>query len=266
MGLRSILLAIMWFMLFSLPAQAADNVLRVSFNSFPPSKVKTEDGSYGGSDIDMLRLLAGRMGLLVEFEDVPFKRGLKLVEYGDIDLMVWVLRRPEREQYAYFLTPPYANKTDKALYMLKGREQTVTRYEDLHGLVVGTQIGTKYFPRFDDDKDITKFAVKDLLLNIRMLRAGRIDAFIVSEVRGDEALAGQGLMDVIAKTPFTYTEPQEVYMILSKRSPLVPRLEEFNRVMEELVDAGEFDRILKAQHSRAREQRQQKGPIPTQLP
>ncbi|WP_264983745.1 hypothetical protein [Pseudodesulfovibrio portus] len=57
-------------MLFSLPTRAADNVLLVSFNSFPPSKVKTEDGSYGGSDIDMLQLLAERMGLLVEFDRI----------------------------------------------------------------------------------------------------------------------------------------------------------------------------------------------------
>lgn len=246
MGLRFFLffLSTIIALATAIPGRAADNVLRVAFNSFPPSKVRMPDGTYGGSDIALLRLLAERMDLRLEFEDVPFKRGLKMVEFGDIDLSVGVLYRPERERYAHFLTPPYAKKTDKAFYVLKGKEHSLTCYEDLHKLVVGTQIGTRYFPFFDNDPAIAKSEVVDLHLNIRMLRAGRIDTFIVTENTGDKKLAEKGLTNIIVKAPYTYSEPQSVHMVLSKRSPLAARLDEFNHHLGELVESGAYQRIL----------------------
>ncbi|BDQ33681.1 hypothetical protein JCM14722_12230 [Pseudodesulfovibrio portus] len=226
-----------------LPAPAESGVLRVSFNPLPPWKVLGDDGTPGGIDIEFLHLLAKRMDLALDFVQLPFKRGLKMVEHGEIDLMVGVLRRPEREGYAHFLTPPYKNRTNKAVYVLKGREDTITRYEDMRSLVIGTQLGSKYFPRFDSDAAIEKSEVKTIDLNIKMLRAGRIDAFINTEASADYLLARIGLTNVIGKARYAYHEHQDVHMILSKRSPHAYRVAEFDKVMRDLVEHGEFERI-----------------------
>lgn len=225
------------------PGLAEGGTLRVAFNSFPPAKVKHADGTYGGIDITLLQLLAKRLDLDIQFEDMPFKRGLKMVEHGDIDLAVGVLRRPEREEYAHFLTPPYSDTTAKVFYVLKGKEQTITRYEDLHTLIIGTQIGTKYFPCFDNDRAIAKHEVSDIHLNVRMLRARRIDAFIMSEFSGDKQLAELDLEGVIVKAPYKHIDPQSVYMILSKRSQHAPRLDEFNKELRTLIESGTYKRI-----------------------
>lgn len=244
MALRTSTLCLCFLLLLpSLPALAERGVLRVSFNPLPPWKILDDNGTPGGIDIAFLNLLAKRMDLELKLVQLPFKRGLKMVEHGEIDLMTGMLRRPEREEYAHFLTPPYKNRSNKAVYVLKGRENTVTEYEDMHSLIIGTQLGSRYFPRFDGDGAIAKSEVKTMDLNIKMLLAGRIDAFIVTEEAGDHRLARLGLTNVIVKARYAYHDRQGVYMILSKRSPLAARLAEFNRVMRDLVEHGEFERV-----------------------
>lgn len=224
-------------------AWAADAVLRVSFNPLPPWKIVNKDGTIGGIDMALLGMLAERMHLNIEFVRLPFKRGLNMVEHGEIDLMTGVLRRAERERFAHFLTPPYKDHSNKAFYVLKGREDTITRYEDLRSLVIGTQLGSRYFPRFDQDGAIEKSEVKTVDLNIKMLLAGRIDAFVNTEAAADYRLSRLGLTDVIGKAPYVYSKRQAVHMILSKRSPLAGRLAEFNRTLRELLDEGWLERI-----------------------
>jgi len=239
-----ILIAFLMLFLFPTPqAWAQSNTLRVSFNTLPPWKIEKTNGLITGIDIEFLRLIAERMDLNIDFTPLPFKRGLKMLEVGDIDLMVGVLKRQDREKYAHFITPPYKTYSNKAFYVLKGNEWTIQCHEDLRNLVVGTQIGAKYYPEFDEDNAIRKFPVKDRKLNIKMLQAGRIHAYIATESVSDYHLGKRGLNKDIVKAQFAYRKNQDVHMALSMKSPLAKRLEEFNRVTEELLNDGAFERI-----------------------
>jgi polar amino acid transport system substrate-binding protein len=224
------------------PARAADGVLRVSFNDLPPWKVLGPKGEPAGIDIEFLEMLAARMGLAVEYVHYPFKRGLKMMEVGEIDLMVGVLRRAEREAYLHYIEPPYKSETSKAFFVLRGRERAIAAHDDLRGLRVGTVLGGRYYPEFDDDPRIVKYAVTSPDLNFKMLLAGRIDAFVMTETAGDYRVARSGLADRIAKADYVHRESQDVYMVLSRRSTHAARLGEFNRVMAGLVSEGSFDR------------------------
>ncbi|MUM78559.1 transporter substrate-binding domain-containing protein [Pseudodesulfovibrio sp. F-1] len=217
-------------------------VLRVSFNSLPPWKVLNPDDEPAGIDVELLEMLAQRMGLTVEYVHYPFKRGLKMMESGEIDLMTSILRRPEREMYLHFIEPPYKNETCKAFYVLKGREHVISSHADLRGLRVGTILGVGYYPEFDGDPGIDRYPVASIELNIRMLLAGRIDAFISTESSGDYRIAAAGLGDKVSKVVHVYREPQNVHMALSRRSPHAARLDEFNRTMADLVAEGAVDR------------------------
>lgn len=236
-------LSLVFLLTLQSPGQAATGELRVAFNALPPWKILDDNGRPSGIDIEFLYLLAERMHLTVKFVPLPFKRGLKMVEHGEVDLMVGVLRRPEREVFAHFLSPAYKNKTNKAFFVLKGKENILKEYNDLHHLKIGTQLGSKYFPRFDMDKKIKKVVVKDTELNIKMLLAKRIDAFITTEAAGDYRLAQSGMTNAISKAQYIYHKQQDVFMILSKRSPHTHRLAEFNSVMRDLVENDEFDKI-----------------------
>ena len=222
---------------------ANDTVIRVSYNDLPPWKLLDYNGEPDGIDIRFLEALTDRMGLEIQYVYVPFKRGLSLLDTGEVDLMLGVLRRPDRELYAHFISPPYKTYSNKAFFVLNGKEATIKRHADLRSLNVGTQLGVKYYPEFDDDTAIKKVPVKDPVLNAKMLLAGRIDTYIFTESSGDYQLAQLGYTKRISKAQFGYRKKQDVYFALSKRSRYAGRLDEFNVLMRELVDAKVHDRI-----------------------
>lgn len=226
------------FLLMAVPARAEDNLLRVAFSELPPWKVILPDGTPGGIDIELLRMLAEKMECRLKFVNLPFKRGLKMLEHGEMDIMIGVLKRPDRETYLHFLQPAYKNESNKAFFVLKGRERLIKRYEDLRPMTIGTQLGVCYFPRFDQDTNLQKHPLKTGEQHINMLLAGRIDAFIMTESTGEYSLAKQDLDRTIAKADYVHREEQEVYVVLSKKSPQAHRLSEFNRALAELVESG----------------------------
>jgi len=226
------------------PAWAKD-VIRVAFSEHPPWKTLLKNGVHGGIDLELVRLVAKRMNLDVEFVHYPFKRSLKMVEVGDIDIMTGVFHRPERETMFYYIQPAYKKSSDKAFFVLKGHELHVERHEDLRSLSIGTTLGSKYYPAFDEDQTIEKHPVSNADLNVKMLQAGRIDAFIMTESTGDFLITKHGQADNIVKLKYAYRSPQSVYIVLSKVSPLAKRQNEFNKVMQDLINEGTMEKLKK---------------------
>lgn len=240
--LRQLLLLVVFTILMTASPARAEEVLRVAFSEHPPWKVLDENGEPDGIDIEMLRLLAARLDLKLEFVHFPFKRCLKMVEIGEIDVMTGVLHRPERDRLFHFIAPPYKTTSNKAFFALKGRKPHLKEHEDLYSLHIGTGLGAKYHPAFDNDPLIKKYPTTTPGLTIRMLLAGRIHAFIMTEATGEYRIAKQGLSDRIVKLDYGYRDPQSVHMVLSKASPHAERLPEFNQAMKELVEGGSLTR------------------------
>lgn len=224
-------------------SHAQKDELRVGFSEHPPWKMLDKHGEPTGIDIELLRMLAQRMGLALSFHHYPFKRGLRMLELGDIDMMTGVLHRQERERYLHFLVPPYKTRSSKVFYVKKGREKSITCYEDLLSLKVGTGLGANYFPRFDSDDRIDKYPVNAADLNLRMLLAGRIDTFVMTESSGDYRIAAFGLRGEVTKAEFAHRESQGVYLVLSKSSRFADRLDEMEGVLAELIRAGVHDQL-----------------------
>ncbi|MEZ7196414.1 substrate-binding periplasmic protein [Pseudodesulfovibrio karagichevae] len=216
----------------------------MALDPFPPWKYQNELGEPCGMDVELIDMLARRMGLKVEYAMYPFSRALYLLEYGDADMMSGVLRRKDREAYLYYLEPPYKDHSDKAFYLLRGRGRLLRTYDDLHVLRIGTQIGTRYFPEFDHDPKIDKIAARSFELNLRMLVANRVDAVVNTEMTGDYEIRMLDLQDTVVKAPYIYRKKQNVYVVLSRKSPLADRLDEFNAVMADLQREGAFQRIV----------------------
>jgi len=227
-----------------IPSRAEGDVLRVALDPFPPWKYLNRLGEPHGMDVDLVDMLAQRMNLKVEYSVYPFSRALYLLEYGDADMMSGVLRRKEREAYLHYLKPPYKDHSDKAFYLLRGHAHPLQTYEDLYNLRVGIQNGTRYFPRFDHDPRIAKVMANSFELNLRMLLAKRIDVVVNTEATGDFEIRKLGLWDSVVKASYIYRKKQDVYMVLSKKSPLADRLDEFNSVLAALIREGAFQRIV----------------------
>lgn len=225
-----------WLLVLLLPHPVmAQDVLRVPFSEHPPKKFIDSAGLPAGIDTELLKEVARRMHLHIHFVICPFKRGLYMMKHGEADLMTGVLRRADRDQYLYFLTPPTSEESHKAFFVLKGNEHNITRHEDLYNLNIGTGLGAKYYPRFDEDQRIRKEPLSTGHADMKMLLNSRVDAVIMTESAGDYRIATLGLQERVAKADYIYSKKQSVHFALSKSSPLASRLEEFNATLEAIL-------------------------------
>ena len=222
-------------------------VLCVAHNPLPPWKTTEKDGTPGGIDTELLRLLAARMGFDLKFKFGPFARCLFMLENGQADIMATVLRSPERELSLYYLQPPVHTHSNKAFYVRKNSRISINRFEDLYHLRIGTNIGVNYFSRFDSDpKLIRDPAPKNFRINIRKLLNTRVDVIVGTEAMVDYYIGTYGLGDRIEKCSYVYNKPNNAYFVLSKKSVYADRLEEFNDTLRTLMKEKALDRIGKA--------------------
>lgn len=199
-------------------------------------------------DIDkkIISALAGKFDAELVGKKVPFARRLMQLKNGEIDILAGLLKDESRETFAYFLNTPYKNKTNKVFIMRVGEGKHLESYDDLHNLRVGVQIGSKYFPRFDTDSEITKVAsVKDEN-RLQMLLFKRFDALIHTDVYAADLVYRNGLEDKVEFAPFKYTKHNPVYIAVSKKSPLYDRREELEAALSEMLDSGEIDQIIQS--------------------
>ena len=85
----------------------AHPVIRVQNDSNLPPVNFTEDGRPSGYSIDFMNLVAERVGLQVEYVPGPFSAFPSMLQRGELDALLNVIRTPEREKFLRF-TPPYA--------------------------------------------------------------------------------------------------------------------------------------------------------------
>lgn len=222
---------------------AGPDTMRVAFSESPPAKMLDSNGKPSGIDTEFVEELARRLGLHVDYNIVPFKRGLLMLKQGSADLMTGVLMREEREEYLYFLQPAYRRNSDKVFYVRKGEEDLILSRQDLQKRTVATVLGARYYPDFDADEKINKVKVNNPDAVFAILAAGRVDAAISWELSGDFRLARLGLTDQIGKAKYAYREEQDVFLALSKNSPLAPMLLQVEAEMKKMLREGVYEQI-----------------------
>lgn len=180
----------------------------------------------------------------IEINESPFTRSLMDMENGKIDIMTGLLKTEERERYIYFVDPPYKTSSYKVFYVLKGKNNMISKYEDLNKLKIGIVFGSKYFLRFDNDSNLIKVKKYHSEELIPLLLNKGIDTFITSEVRGDYLIHEMGLEDKIEKTIYGYFEKTNVYIGISKKSHLAKNIDELSKIINEMIKDGRIDEII----------------------
>ncbi|WP_319780722.1 transporter substrate-binding domain-containing protein [Maridesulfovibrio sp.] len=213
-------------------------------NHFPPWKMVDTQDRISGINIDIANLLLSQLGLKAKYINRPWKRCMLMIEQGTADIMNGLLKHPEREKVMIFLEPPYKTKSTKAFYVLKGNAGKIKSYEDLRNLNIGVTLGTKFFPRFDNDKHLKKDIASNAITNFKKLLAGRINTFILTETVGDYLLFKHGYQDRIEKAEYSYAQPIPVYFAVSPKSPLAERIPELNAALKKIVESGQVQKTI----------------------
>ena len=160
----------------------------------------------------------------------PWARCLKAIETGAADIISDLYYSDERANYTVFLSPHYdVQDTAFRFIVHKDANTSITSWDDLYEIGIGTVRGSVYFPRFDSDTRLNKYPTVHISNTLELLLKKRIQAVIApptltNPIIGDYDPTGQL---TIAEYNHQYT--QKVFIGLSKQSDWLP----FKQLLEQ---------------------------------
>lgn len=163
---------------------------------YPPFESVGADGKYVGFDIDLMEEAAKRMGVTVEWVDMPFDSLIAAVQEGKIDMAVSAFNYTEERDQVIDFSDAYYTSED-AFTVADTFTGSIVNPEDVAAYKVGVQTGTTQDSWLTDNLVTTgKLAEENLFRYDRVdqamldLKAGRIDV-LMSDYVPAQALAKQ---------------------------------------------------------------------------
>jgi polar amino acid transport system substrate-binding protein len=245
---KSLLVFIFFIAVFFIhPFEPRGEELKLSIYHYPPYViVAKKDNQICGIDVDVVREIAKRMNLDVTFYRCPWRRCLKSMEVGTVDVLTNAVKKPDREKYMLYCDKPFLTDFPIVFYFKKGKGSVVKTYEDLYKYTIGYERGAVYFDRFDNDRKMSKvpWHTYDKLLNL--LNEERIDGVIGYKDSLNYIISEMGLQGAFEETSYRYAvSHNESFITVSKKSPLASRFAEFNRIHDQLLKERIVDKIKK---------------------
>ncbi len=138
-----------------------------------------ENGEAKGYTIDLVKLMAGKLGLEVEFVgDLTWDELMSRLESGDIDMMPAIYKSPEREEYLSFSHSYYSQPS---IIVVRNGNESVAKFEDLkHKKVAGVKgyLVTERLKKSHPDIQVVEY---DTVVScLQSVAVGEVDAYIDS--------------------------------------------------------------------------------------
>ena len=122
----------------------------------------------------------------------------------------------------------------------------IETYNDLYDLnSIGTVIGSAYFSRFDLDKKLNKKEVATEIQLLKMLDSERVDAIVGTGCQVDYEIKRLELQKEIIKASYSPESNVDLYIAFSKKSNKKYLMEEINKLLLELAEDKEIEKIGK---------------------
>ncbi len=185
--------------------------------NWPPFNF-VENGKPSGFAIDYMNLIASKTGLRIDFVTGPtWNEFLGMMKSGDLDIMLNIVRTPERMKYLLYTTP-YIFKTNT---ILSHRENDYSNLEELFGKTVAVPKG--FFQKEVLERDfpqIKLYLVNDTLNSMEAVSSGKADA-AVGDVAVFDYFLERGLLgDLVISGELNFGNPANEKLWIATRKDL----------------------------------------------
>ncbi len=237
---------IIWVVTFTNDAHAQSEPfrqgqLRAAFSIWEPFVIEDASEQHG-IDMAILTELSHRMGKVLVLNPCPWRRCLKMLEDGDIDVLSSFAYTAEREQFAFYIKPAYS-RVSPVFYVRQDGQTVISRYEDLSTLAIGSVVDSRYFEPFDSDTSLNKFEASSEMLLLRMLEAKRVDVIVGSDANVDFEIRRNDLDDIITKAEFRPDHHNDIHIAVSRNSPLMSQTDQISKIITDLREEGFIARV-----------------------
>ncbi len=154
--------------------------------------VYEERGAMQGLDYDTTVIVFQRLGVDVEWQFLPWKRCLAMLDQGQADGALDIFHSHERDALLLYPSEPLS-QVEFTLFYANERPHPAQSLEDLRGLTVGTSPGYLYGEPFSDSTLFNREAAPSHEANFGKLMLGRIDLVITDRRVGQHVIKAMGL-------------------------------------------------------------------------
>lgn len=167
---------------------AQNEVVRVGVFQLNGFFVKDSYGNFTGYGIEYLQELSMYNGWKYEFVEAPLNECLKMLELGEIDLLIPLQRSAERDLIFDFSNEQFG--TGQSVLVTRPFEETINfeDFERFNGMKVGVIKGNQHNVLFDTYCSDNDFAIEQIVYDTQStltaaLEQGDIDAMLQASVR-----------------------------------------------------------------------------------
>ena len=233
---------------FIIPSQGSE--YSVGWELWYPYQFYTKNGKLTGVDVEAFKLIAKKAELPITFVEVPWRRHLKFIKSGMIDIAIGTSYTKVRAEHGYFSTP--YRKESVNLFVKKGtsKEILLNKLSDLlkSDYLIGIENGYSYGEVFSSLSVKPKFngkLVKALNIeqNAELLINGRINGFLADPVAVKSFTEKYNLKDEFEKHPLLIYQTN-IHIMLSKKTFSKDDLAKVNQAIVELKKNGELNEVF----------------------
>ncbi len=223
-------------MSFGMTAMAEDdNVLVMATNAeFPPYEYREGD-EIVGIDAEVAALIADKLGMELEIEDMAFDSVLAAVQSGKADIAMAGITVTEDRKMTVDFTDTYTKATQMIIVT---EDSEIAGPNDLEGKTIGVQLGTTGDIYVDDVADATVERYNKGFEAVQALIQGKVDAVVID---GEPAKVFVEQNEGIKLLDEAFTEEEYAIAIAKDNTEL---LEKVNTALNELKDSGEFQKVV----------------------
>jgi polar amino acid transport system substrate-binding protein len=211
---------------------------------YPPFESVDESGNKVGFDIDLMTEIAGRLGVELEWVDMPFDSLIAAVQEGKIDASISAFNySEERDQMIDFSDPYYAS--EDAFTVAHGFTGIIADPQDVAAFKVGVQTGTT------QDSWLTETLVADgALPEENLFRYDRVDQAMLDlkngriEVMMSDYVPAQALANQLGGLEIVYhgvLSSGPINVVIPNED--VELQQAINEIIKQLQDEGFIDQL-----------------------
>jgi len=211
---------------------------------YPPFEFVDEAGTTTGFDVELMNEIGKRMGVTVEWTDMPFDSLIAAVQEGKIDMSIAAFNYDEERDKTVDFSDPYYT-TEDSFVVLDGFTGDLSDPMNLANFTVGAQSGTVQDGWITDnlvtpgllpaEKYFTYERVDQAALD---LQAGRIEVLMADYVPAQAVVSQYGGMTIVYHGVLS-TGPLNI--VLPEGDTNLKN--EVNRILKELQDDGFVDQL-----------------------
>ena len=236
-------------LLVILPPTAGACELRMGWEPWKPYQYRNADGALRGMDIDLMKAITNQMDCDLELIELPWKRHLRDLRKGRIDIAAGADYSEQRSDYAWFSN---AYRTETVSLYVRAGEISDYELKTLDDVLkgdfrLGISRGYDYGKAFDAIARSPEFdehvqPARNDLLNYRKLMRRRIDAILTDPLVLNARVQGTKFEGAFEPYPLKVKQVP-IRVMFSRQSTSKALVRRFNKAMTAVTQNGKYDRI-----------------------